>query len=119
MNNTFAVHAPLTTTTVWVDQRVFFNMATSPDEPKFIKSKLFGITCNAGRVPTFEIITESGYVFSEVPPHMLFWKEPKESDNDHKTLQQLVYNNCLSEHFSLSQFPELQERHAFVLFKDT
>lgn len=113
MNKTYSVHAPLTTQTVWVNKGIFFNMEKETD--KWEKVKLFGITCLPGQVPLFEIITPEGYVFSDVPPHLVKWKETMEKEY---SLTSLVYNNCLSEDFSLSYFPELESRTAFVFFKE-
>lgn len=116
MNKSYSVHAPLNTLTVWVDNSIFYNLTEG--QGSFTKAKLFGITCLTGRVPTFEIITDEGYVFSDVPPHLLFWKAPA-GNEVRLCLTDLIYNNCLSEDFVISQFPELQERTANVLFKST
>lgn len=113
MNKTYSVHAPLATQTVWVNRGIFFNMEKETDQ--WEKVKLFGITCLSGQVPLFEIITKEGYVFSDVPPHLVKWKESHEKEYN---LNSLIYNNCLSEDFSLSSFPELESRFAFVYFKD-
>lgn len=117
LNGSFAVHSPLPTTTAWVDNRVFYNMNLPESvKPEFVKVKIFGLTCLTGNVPTFEIITEDGYVFSEIPPHLIFWKN-NPSPETHLPLSLLVYNNCLSENFNISQFPELQQNHAFIFYK--
>lgn len=113
MNQSFAVHASLPATTVWVDSTVFHNLE-SPSQ--WVKAKLFGLTCLTGRVPTFEILTAQGYVFSEVPPHLIRWRESTDPD-EALSLESLVYNNCLSETFSLSVFDELRSRKAFAYFK--
>lgn len=112
MNLHYSVHAPLESMTVWVNDTVFYDMEKTPGE--WIKAKLFGITCLPNRVPTFEIITAEGYVFSDIPPHMIKWKNSEEKCYD---LESLVYNNSLSSEFVISHFPELKERHAFVFFK--
>lgn len=113
MNKIYAVHADLPTTTVWVNDAIFYNL--EKESTAWVKCKLFGITCIKGRVPTFEIITSDGYVFSDVPSHMVRLQEnPAEAQFD---LPDLVYNNCLSEHFAISLFPELEQKTAFVLLK--
>lgn len=110
----FGVHAGLDLTTVWVDRAVFFDMVSQ--EPKWEKVKVFGLTCLQGRVPTFEILTSEGYVFSDVPPHLIRWKEPDAIDEGYP-LSSLVYNNCLSSNFSLSAFAALGERKAYAYLK--
>lgn len=113
MNKSYSVHAGLETTTVWVKEDIFFDLET--DTQCWVKCKLFGITCLEGRVPTFEVLTQDGYVFSDIPPHMIRFKE--NSDKEQYPLEDLVYNNCLSEDFVLSEFKELKTRIAYVLFK--
>lgn len=115
MNKSYTVHAPLITETIWVNRGVFFNL--EKDNDKWEKVKLFGITCLTGKIPTFEIITQEGYVFSDIPLHLVRWKE--KIDTKEYTLSSLVYNNCLSEEFVISQFPELQARFAYVFIKQT
>lgn len=113
MNKSYSVHAGLETMTVWVKEDIFFDLETNTD--KWVKCKLFGITCLAGRVPTFEILTADGYVFSDIPPHMIRWKESP--DSVQYELQDLIYNNCLSEDFVVSEFAELKSRVAYVFLK--
>jgi hypothetical protein len=112
MNQAYDVHAGLDFVTVWVDSAVFHNMET---ESAWVKAKIFGITCLPGRVPTFEILTTEGYVFSDVPPHLVRWKEKVE---DPLPLESLVYNNCLSRTFSLAVFPALRERRGYAYFRN-
>ncbi len=113
MNNTYGVHAPLDVMTIWVKQDIFYDLETNTDE--WVKCKLFGLTCIKDRVPTFEIMTEDGYVFSDIPPHMIRWQLTDDVQFD---LKDLVYNNCLSEQFCISEFPELKARYAFVFLKE-
>lgn len=112
MNRAYDVHASLPTTTVWVNTTVFYNME-GPD--RWEKAKIFGITCLPGRVPTFELLASTGYVFSDVPPHLIHWcdRDPLEP----LPLSSLVYNNCLSEKFSLAVFDELKARKAYAYFR--
>ena len=112
MNQIYAVHASLPRTTVWVDSAVFYDMTVAS---KWVKASVFGITCLPGRVPTFEVLTAEGYIFSEVPPHLIQWKEDV---TDALPLASLVYNNCLSLNFSLSHFEALAERKALAYFKE-
>jgi hypothetical protein len=112
MNKSYSVHAELPTTTVWVNENIFYNLTKDTDN--WVKCKLFGITCLPGRVPTFEILTEQGYVFSDIPPHMIRLHETTSP----LALSDLVYNNCLSEEFSLTQFKELENKFAHVFFKN-
>lgn len=114
MNQLYAVHAELPKTTVWVKEDIFFDLEQCTDN--WIKCTVFGITCLPGKVPAFEILTPEGYVFSDIPPHML--KLSQDTDATQYELTDLVYNNCLSEHFALSQFTELQHRTAFVFLKN-
>lgn len=111
MNQAHEVHAGLAVMTVWVDSAVFHDLKA---DSQWVKAKVFGITCLPGRVPTFEILTADGYVFSDVPPHLVRWREKVE---DPLPLESLVYNNCLSRTFSLSIFPALKERRAFAYFR--
>lgn len=113
MNKSYSVHAPLEPMTVWVNRGVFFNLEKEND--KWEKVKLFGLTCLTGKVPLFEIITKEGYVFSDIPVHLIRWKEDV-TDQDFE-LSSLVYNNCLAEDFVISCFPELEKRHALVFMK--
>lgn len=116
MNQSYSVHASLPSMTVWVQAKVFYNMREVDIPP--IKCKLFGLTCMEGRVPTFEVVTADGYVFSEIPPHLIFWKNPEQVKEQFSyELKDLVYNNCLSIDFSLTSFDELVNRNAFVFFK--
>lgn len=115
MNKSYSVHASLETTTVWVKEDIFFDLET--DTNRYVKCKLFGITCLEGRVPTFEVLTADGYVFSDIPPHMIMFKEP--SDENQYLLEDLVYNNCCADDFVISEFDELKSRTAYVLFKST
>jgi hypothetical protein len=115
VNNAYAVHAGMPLMTAWVDSAVFYNM-TAPSQ--WVKVKVFGLTCLAGRVPAFEVLTAEGHVFSDIPPHLVRWKEPaKEPDSAEFTLSELVYNNCLSSTFSLTAFEALAERTAYVYLK--
>lgn len=114
MNTIYAVHAELPKMTVWVKEDIFFDLETQTDN--WIKCTVFGITCLTGKVPAFEILTPDGYLFSDIPPHMIKWNQS--SDATQFTLIDLVYNNCLSEHFAISQFPELENRVAFVYLKN-
>ena len=111
MNQAYDVHAGLDVKTVWVDSAVFRDMQA---ESEWVKAKVFGITCLPGRVPTFEILTSEGYVFSDVPPHLVRWREKVE---DPLPLESLVYNNCLSQTFCLSAFAALRERRAYAYFR--
>lgn len=113
MNSSYSVHAPLECATVWVKEDLFYNLETNTQN--WVKCKVFGLACVAGIVPTFEILTPEGYVFSDVPPHMIRWSEPN-TDIQH-SLEDLVYNNCLSEQFALSLFPELKARAAHVFLR--
>ena len=123
MNQHYSVHAPLETMSVWVNDTVFYNL--EKDSDNWVKVKVFGLTCLKGRVPTFEILTQEGYVFSDIPPHLLRWQAPLHKEPGHElsvfkqfyALSSLVYNNCLSEEFALASFPELMARHAFTYFK--
>lgn len=115
MNHSCSVHASLETTTVWVKEDIFFDLEQNTDN--WLKCKLFGITCLEGRVPTFEVLTQDGYVFSDIPPHMIRFTE--NSNKPQYSLEDLVYNNCLSEDFVVSEFKELTARTAYVLFKST
>ena len=99
MNKSYSVHAGLETMTVWVKEDIFFDLETNTDN--WVKCKLFGLTCLEGRVPTFEILTNDGYVFSDIPPHMIRWCE-KENTQQY-LLEDLIYNNCLSEDFVISE----------------
>lgn len=113
MNKSYSVHASFETTTVWVKEDIFFDLET--DTKVWVKCKLFGITCLTGRVPTFEILTADGYVFSDIPPHMIRFKE--HNDEHQYMLEDLVYNNCLSDDFVISEFTELKARTSFVFLK--
>ncbi len=115
MNGKFSINAELPTKTVWVNQDVFYNLKEM--NLPLMKCKLIGITCNKGLVPTFQILTPDGYLFSEVPPHFIFTKDvnPKENLLD---LKDLVYNNCLSNDFAISSFPELKSQSSLVYFKN-
>lgn len=113
MNKSYSVHAGLETVTVWVKEDIFFDLET--DTQLWVKCKLFGITCLTGRVPTFEILTADGYVFSDIPPHMIRFQENPEQTQ--YCLEDLVYNNALSEEFVISEFSELKNRSAFVFLK--
>lgn len=113
MNKSYSVHASLDTMTVWVKEDIFYDLETNTN--KWVKCKLFGLTCLEGRVPTFEILTSDGYVFSDIPPHMVRWIE-EEKDSQYN-LEDLIYNNCLSEEFVISQFDELSSRKAYVFLK--
>ena len=115
MNLSYSVHAPLETQTVWVNESVFYDLEKGHDN--WIKVKLFGLTCIQGRVPTFEVITHEGYVFSDIPVHLIRWKNKEDTNKDYK-LSSLVYNNCLSENFAISDFPELKSKVAFIFLKD-
>ena len=106
MNKSYSVHAGLETMTVWVKEDIFFDLETNTDN--WIKCKLFGLTCLEGRVPTFEILTNDGYVFSDIPPHMIRWCEKEHTQQ--YLLEDLIYNNCLSEDFVISEFKELLEQ---------
>lgn len=121
MNKSYSVHADLPSMTVWVKNPVFYNMNDVDYPSGVVKCKLFGLTCLEGNVPTFEVITDGGYVFSEVPPHMIYWKNPEtpemKNSSEAYTLKDLVYNNCLSIDFVISFFPELANREAFVFMK--
>lgn len=114
MDKSYAVHAALEPIAAWVDSSIFDNLQ-SP-EGTWVKAKIFGITCLKGRVPTFEVLTNDGYVFSDVPPHLIRWKIDSPSQSVFP-LKSLVYNNCLSTNFSLSHFPTLAEKEAFAFLK--
>jgi hypothetical protein len=114
MNNSYSVHASLPTQTIWVKEDIFYNMEQSTD--KWVKAKVFGLTCLTGKVPCFEILTSDGYVFSDIPPHMIRFSQPDETKQ--YELQDLVYNNCLSEDFCISELDELKSRNAHVFLKD-
>lgn len=114
MNKSYSVHASLEAMTVWVKEDIFYNLETNTNS--WVKCKLFGITCLSGRVPTFEILTNDGYVFSDVPPHMIRWVE--NSEDTQYDLKDLVYNNALSEDFVISEFSELKARVAYVFLKE-
>lgn len=118
MNSSYSVHAELPSMTVWVKAEVFYNMKKPDSSPDVIKCKLFGLTCLEGNVPTFEVMAEGGYVFSEVPPHLIYWKNPDLNEVEVFTLKELVYNNCLSIDFTISFFNELANREAFVYMKE-
>lgn len=113
MNQSYSVHAALETRSVWVNSDIFYDLETNNNE--WVKCKLFGLTCLPSRVPTFEVLVGDGYVFSDIPPHMVRWTE-KETGEQY-SLMDLVYNNCLSEQFSISEFAELKARNAFVYLK--
>ncbi len=114
MNKAYDVHADLAPMTAWVDTRVFHNME---GEPGWTKVKLFGLACLPGRVPCFEVITPEGYIFSDVPPHLLRWKEPVGEESFPLELAHLVYLNCPSTAFALAHFPYLAERKNFAYFR--
>lgn len=113
MNKSYSVHASLETITVWVKEDIFFDLETNSNQ--WIKCKLFGLTCLEGRVPTFEVLTSDGYVFSDIPPQMIRFKE--NSEDSQYVLEDLVYNNCCSDDFVISEFNELKSRIAYVFFK--
>lgn len=144
MNQTYDVHAPLSAITVWVKEDVFYNFEKASET--WIKCKVFGLTCLRGQVPVFDVLTEDGYIFSDIPPHLMRWKDPGitvtpsheegggKAEKDQKgikeragneegvervyaDLRDLVYNNCLSETFAITEFPELKQRSAFVFLK--
>lgn len=114
MNKSYSVHAELSSMTVWVKEDIFFNLETNTNN--WVKCKLFGLTCLPGRVPTFEVVTNDGHVFSDIPPHMVHWNE--NFTEEQYELENLVYNNCLSEDFVISSFSELKDRVAYVFFKE-
>ena len=114
MNQSYSVHAPLEPLTVWVNSAAFYNM--EGENHPWVKAKVFGISCLKGRVPCFEIITAEGYVFSDIPPHFVRFQQT--ASPIEYPLSSLVYNNALSTQFTLSHFPELACRQAYVYFKD-
>lgn len=67
MSTKHAVHASLPVRTVWVQESVFYDM--DPHKVEWVKAKLIGLTILPGQVPLFEILTEQGALFSNVPPH--------------------------------------------------
>lgn len=113
MNKSYSVHAGLEALTVWVKEDIFFDLETNTET--WVKCKLFGLTCLEGRVPTFEVLTNEGYVFSDIPPHMIRWCDT--CTGMQYALEDLVYNNCLSEDFVISEFKELATRRAFVYLR--
>ena len=69
MSTLHAVHASLPVHTVWVHESVFYNMDLS--KTKWVKAKLIGLSILQGTVPCFEILTDEGALFSNVPPHLV------------------------------------------------
>lgn len=115
--NSCFVHTALPTQTVWVYEDVFYNLQTHHD--RWVKAKLFGLSCLPHRVPCFEIITSEGHVFSDIPPHLIRFSDPllNPPETPYYELSDLVYNNCLSESFCLVSFDELSCRYAHVYLK--
>lgn len=117
MNGCYSVHASLPTTTVWVNENILYNADVAPEDSMWVKGKLFGITCLAGNVPVFDVLIDNQYVFSDIPPHMIWLSETRIDTCPTLTLSDLVYNNCLSDHFALVQYPELERRPSQVYVK--
>jgi hypothetical protein len=82
---------------------------------EWVKAKLIGLTILKGQIPLFEIVTDSGALFSNVPPHKVCaepYQEPATSDDVVYT-DDLVYFNSPSETFSMCVFDHLAESYVY------
>jgi hypothetical protein len=117
MNKTYSVHGPLKKPLrVWVRTDVLYNFETKNQE--WVKGEIFGITCIKGFVPVFDILLDGGYIFSDIPPHLVRTKKPEENSFPKMELNDLVYSNCSSKYFSLTSFPFLSDKNLFYHFSE-
>lgn len=111
------MHQEIAPITVWISPEVFFNFQDFPKEENYLrKGKIFGVICEPGNVITFDIITDDGFVFSNVPPHCVRTVVIEDEQNA-LTLDELVYFNCPSHDFTYCEFDYLKNKNAFVGFK--
>lgn len=102
---------------VWISPEVFFNFESVPPQENYQrKGKIFGVICEPGSVVTFDVITDDGFVFSNVPPHCVQTIEGQVDDKG-LTLDDLIYFNCPSHEFTYCEFDFLKNKNAFVGFK--
>jgi len=73
----------------YVDRRVLFGM----DEGKvgLEKCTIFAFTSYKNRAPTFKLLLKDGSLFSFVPIHLIFYKEP---EGERYELNDLAWRNC-------------------------
>lgn len=116
MTNKAFMHQEISEIPVWIHPEVFFNYGPVPAEHNHLhKGKIFGVICEPGNIITFDVITEDGFVFSNVPPHSVQTKEDAPAST--LTWKDLVYFDCPSHDFTYCTFKHLQDKDAFVAFK--
>ena len=109
------IHAEIPKQTVWVHNFVFYDFKTTYNE--LVKCELFGITCIENKAPTFHVLIDKKYVFSDVPISCIYHSHPNEDSKD-LDFKHLIYNNSLDNNFSINSFSILKETSSHIYIKE-
>lgn len=116
MSNKAFMHQEISEIPVWIKPEVFFNFGEVPQEHNHLhKGKIFGVTCEPGSIITFNVITDDGFVFSNIPTSSLKTKE--NTPDDLMDWESLVYFDCPSHDFTYCTFEHLKNKDAYVALK--
>lgn len=107
------VHANLNPTKAKVCESVLYNM--DPKKNRYVPCQIIGVSSYPGHAPTFQIVVENSSLFSYIPPHFLQLR----SGNVDRLwgLDDLVYHNCPSAEFALSELEYLRDKELQVFLK--
>ena len=106
------VHATIDYTTAYVNDSILYNLETETSQ--WYKCKIIGLSCNKNVVPTFHILVDDKYMFSNVPPSFINLK----SDIDMSyPLTDLIHKNCVDNEFSIHKFEHLSKSTSMVYIK--
>jgi hypothetical protein len=103
-------HVEIDPIKVWVAGKFLYGGEKKPAE----KGRIIAVSSYVGHVPTFQILLDTGHLFSYVPPHMLCVHDPKNHDIDFD-LNDCVFHNCPPGNIVVNVFKHLQ-RYPVQLF---
>jgi hypothetical protein len=109
------VHADVGPIPCFVSELALYN--NDPNKTAWVKGEIFSFSSYPGHAPTFNVLLDTGAVFSYIPCHLvrtsLGNSEPGVENLD------LVYHNCPIGPFTINKFKRLAETPCTAHFKRT
>lgn len=109
------MHVEIEPFKVWVSGKLLYGGKGMPGVN--IKGRVFAVSSYAGHVPTFQVMLDTGHLFSYVPPHAISTVE-WDGNYDDRLIDDYVFHNCRPGAIAVNRFDHLRRYQVRVFDKN-